>query len=121
MKKINHIILIILVIMSCYSIYYTQTTDNVLVQRAYIGIALIMLNVFFFLQKYSFWVYFQGIILLLGSLDIIAFTATIVKLNTGFSISSFSVEIVLQPISLFLFCVWLVYFIKEIRANLFLK
>jgi hypothetical protein len=120
MKIINQLILSILVAMSCYSIYYTQTTNYVLIEKAYVGIFLVMINLLLFLFKYRFWGHFQGIILFLGSLDILAFTAIIIKQEVGFSISSFSVEVVFQPISLLLFFVWLVFFLNEVRNKLFM-
>lgn len=117
MEKINNLLLFFLSVLCIYAIYVVQTTDVAFQDKTYIGISFVVVNLILLTLKSQYYIYFTGITLFLSTINLIAFTATVIKMESGFSIGSFSVELILQPLSLLLFLIWISTLLIEIRKK----
>ena len=121
MKKeiIKAIPMTILVIVIAITFYDMAYKNYILFDKSYYGIFGVFLSLLFFLMSrkdISFYV--TGIILFLGSINIVAFTTEIVRKDFGFSIGKINVEFSFQPFSVLIYLIWAIIFLVFELKNL---
>lgn len=110
MKKYLGIIpLGILVIAQLYSLYITQASNTVLGNKQYLGLLFVAICILLlFFNKTTISIYFTGIVLIIGSLNWIAFLPFIESYSLGLRLNNKKgVELKLQPFSLIVLLIYL--------------
>jgi hypothetical protein len=119
MKRISHFIPItILVSAVLYSLYAVNTTNIILGTKQHIGIAFVIGDIILIFVRRELGIYLTGVSLLLGTLNIIAFTPMIESYSFGFSFSGKNgIDFQIQ---LFSFLVLLIYLVVSYKRLLVL-
>jgi hypothetical protein len=120
-KKVSYIPLITITGLMTYSIYIVETSDIDFSYEHYIGLVLILIS--WGLMKYSVVISKLAtfLALFLGVFGQAAFTPAISRYRIGFTIAGIGLDILIQPICLFLIVLFIILnwdFIKgAIRSN----
>lgn len=115
-KMIQYVPLGILIIAIVYCIYTVITTDTMLLDKHYVGIALVIMSgvCYVFIEpKPRVGKIATLITLLLGTGNVIAFTPVVEAYSFGFSINSGGLDFKIQPFS---FMVLLLFTIVNIKS-----
>ncbi len=101
--------LIILVVTILYAVYTVLTTDIIFVKKHYVGFLFAVICIAFTIYNKNFGIYFTGITLLIGTLNIIAFTPAIESYSFGFGVNNKSAtSIKIQSYSFLIFLLYLI-------------
>lgn len=114
-RAIGYIPLIILVGSIGYCFFYVvQTTNILLTGKHYWGIALVLTSLAVSIFKPAIGKCLTALALILGLINLVAFTPIIETYFIGFSLNGIGIDIRIQSFSLFVFVLFLVLNYKEI-------
>lgn len=118
MRKYIYLIPIAIVILAVwYSFYVVNTTDIIPGIKQYFGIIFTSSSIILTFMRKDFWIYLTGIALLLGTINVIAFTPVIESYSFGFGFDDSSKLIFkIQPFSFFILALYLVINYKVLLA-----
>ncbi|ASZ14426.1 hypothetical protein CK934_27520 [Chitinophaga sp. MD30] len=114
-KFISYLPLFILLIAMLYSVYVTNTTNIILLDKHYVGAFLLILCIIFSMRKPKIGKILTLITLVLGTTNIIAFTPEIISYSIGFSINNSAGGLRIQEFSLI---VLIIFIIINIRTTI---
>lgn len=113
-RALQYLPLAVLVMAVIYSIYTTLTTNIALVDRHYLGICFVLVGLVAEIRKSIVGKVVTFIALLLGSLNLLAFTPVIEAYSFGFSLNNVGLDLRVQPFSLWIFLVFIIVNFKTI-------
>jgi hypothetical protein len=88
MRKYIYLIpLTVLVITLYYSLYVVNTTNIIFGTKQYYGIALVIGSIIITILRKDFGLYLTGVIVFLGTINVVAFTAAIESYSFGFGLN----------------------------------
>ena len=109
--------LIKLVLLVIYCLYTIATTNIILVDKHYLGIAIVIISVVLAFFKPKKGMYLTGITLLLGTMNFVAFTPVIDTYSFGFSLNGTAMDFKIQLYILLLLLFICVINIREIISS----
>lgn len=108
---IKSIPLIILIVTITLSFVRVVNSGYALFDKYYYGSSLIVLSLFLkIFSKSNIAFYLTGLTLLLGALNLVAFTVEITRKEIGISTGKINLNFLYQPFSLYVFLIWLALF-----------
>ncbi len=105
--------LIVLIVSVCHATYITSTTDIIFGSKHYLGFLFLGVCVLGAFIKNKLGVYFTGVTLVLGTLNVIAFTPAIEAYSLGFGFND--ARTTTFKIQLFSFLVLVLYLILNLK------
>ena len=115
-QNIGHIPLVIISILMAYCTYTVMVSDVVFSYEHYIGLSAIIFAITALFIKQVISKIITGIVLILGTFSIAAFTAIIEYHRIGFSIADFGVDIKIQYYCLFLLLLFIFFNLDFIKS-----
>lgn len=117
-RVLQYVPLVVLVIAVGYSIYTTLTTNILLVAKHYLGICFVLASLVAEITKPKAGKVITFATLLLGTINLLAFTPVIEAYSFGFSLNNAGLDLKVQPFSLWIFLVFIIINIKTIGSFL---
>ena len=110
------IYLIPLFVLTCctgFLIFEILTSNVLFMDKHYFGMILLLINLLIWIFKSEWLKYSMLFMLVLGSLNVIGFTASLAYTNFGFSIGALHAEFYFQWFSIWMLLLWSVCFVID--------